>query len=459
MMIVVEVENRAIKKPYLGGWRHKLTGVKYLNAYSQTGPRKKAVPWDSQCTRPVQTVETKTRFTETSVHRGTQMSRTDCYIPNVSDKYMTAKRYESHDENRSKSNFEGKIVMIQKFYRAYRLAKFIKESAAIYRKIVADCEEHEKEKILAYKRRHQHDIIRKTYPLSRADFDMLYNLMDQWKHFQTKRAASLFFKGAQRASDVAVLNKSVDMLRDIDKQKQQVKNEFLERKAMKFLTYHCEPITWNGYKAKPVEMITVKIQRARELKKLHDNLCDENLSTEERVELLLMIKHSLKNHRCYSVNELVYLIDQEIQLISRGIKNIRPTQLRRRIKTCERLAEGKEARINFSLFTYLLNGIREDEMKRNCFSSLIFVMREPGIYHLVNNIWHGKSIVSENDDLFQLRLGRFNIHAEWSPWNCILLTEEEAEAHYYIKDFRTVYAQSLLDKVFLAQEQAKSHFR
>lgn len=121
--------------------------------------------------------------------------------------------------------------------------------------------------------------------------------------------------------------------------------------------------------------------------------------------------------------------------------------------------EGKQPRINFSLFTYLLNGIRADEIKRNCFSSLIFVMCEPGIYHLINNIWHGRSIISENDDLYKLRLGRFDISVEWSPWNCILLTEEEAEAHYYIKDFRTVYAPSLLDKIFRAQEQAKSHFR
>ncbi|XP_046601968.1 IQ and ubiquitin-like domain-containing protein [Neodiprion lecontei] len=459
MVLVVEVEDRTIKKPYLGGWRHKITGVQYLNANSQTGPRQKRIPWNSQCTRPIQTVETKTRFTETPVHRATQMWREDCYVPNVSDKYVGPKPYETYDEMQSKLDIEGKATMIQKYYRAYRIARFIKESAATYRQFVADCKRHEEERLLAYKRRHQHDIIRKTYPSSRFDFDMLYNLMDQWKHSQMKRVAGIFFKGAQRAANVMLLNKSVDMLREIDQLKQIVKTEFLEEKKIKFLTFHCAPIEWNGYKGKPTQMITVKVQRAREFKRLYDNLSCKNSTVESRTELLVMLKNSLKYHHCQAVNELVYLIDQEITLMSRGVRNKWLNQLRRRIETCERLVEGKQARINFSLYTYLLNGIREDEMKRNCFSSLIFILREPGIYHLINNIWHGRSVISENDDLFKLRLGRFDINIEWSPWNCILLTEEEAEAHYYIKDFRTVYAQSLLEKIFLAQEQAKSHFR
>ncbi|XP_046435256.1 IQ and ubiquitin-like domain-containing protein [Neodiprion fabricii] len=405
MVLVVEVEDRTIKKPYLGGWRHKITGVQYLNANSQTGPRQKRIPWNSQCTRPIQTVETKTRFTETPVHRATQMWREDCYVPNVSDKYVGSKPYETYDEMQSKLDIEGKATMIQKYYRAYRIARFIKESAATYRQFVADCKRHEEERLLAYKRRHQHDIIRKTYPSSRFDFDMLYNLMDQWKHSQMTRVAGIFFKGAQRAANVMLLNKSVDMLREIDQLKQNVKTEFLEEKKIKFLTFHCAPIEWNGYKGKPTQMITVKVQRAREFKRLYDNLSCENSTVESRTELLVMLKNSLKYHHCQAVNELVYLIDQEITLMSRGVRSKWLNQLRRRIESAV------------------------------------------------------SSVISENDDLFKLRLGRFDINIEWSPWNCILLTEEEAEAHYYIKDFRTVYAQSLLEKIFLAQEQAKSHFR
>lgn len=188
---------------------------------------------------------------------------------------------------------------------------------------------------LLVRRRHQHNILRKTYPSSRADFDMLYNLLDQWKHFQMKRVRRIFFKGAQRAMNVMLLNRSVDMLKDIDRQKQNVKREFLERHNIKFLTHNCAAIEWNGYKAKTTQMITVKVQRAREFKRLHDDLCRKDTNARERMELVLMLKNSLSGHNCHARNELVYLLDQEIQLASRGIRKIWLNQLRQRIKSIQ----------------------------------------------------------------------------------------------------------------------------
>lgn len=39
--IVVEIENSCIKKPFIGGYRHKYTGIEYHHAFSQTFPVKK----------------------------------------------------------------------------------------------------------------------------------------------------------------------------------------------------------------------------------------------------------------------------------------------------------------------------------------------------------------------------------------------------------------------------------
>ena len=49
--------------------------------------------------------------------------------------------------------------------------------------------------------------------------------------------------------------------------------------------------------------------------------------------------------------------------------------------------------------------------------------------YLVENIWNSQSALSAHDDLFDLVLVRWNKLEEWSPWNCILLTKEEASAH------------------------------
>ena len=55
--------------------------------------------------------------------------------------------------------------------------------------------------------------------------------------------------------------------------------------------------------------------------------------------------------------------------------------------------------------------------------------QEPDLRYLVENIWNSQSVLSAHEDLFDLILVRWNKCEEWSPWNCILLTKEEASAH------------------------------
>lgn len=74
-MTTVEILNKSIQKPYLGGWRHKVTGVKYFNAESQTGPPFKKVPWHRMCSRLVQAAETEGQSVQTGCDLATQMWR------------------------------------------------------------------------------------------------------------------------------------------------------------------------------------------------------------------------------------------------------------------------------------------------------------------------------------------------------------------------------------------------
>ena len=57
MVLITEIEDRRMKKPFLGGYRDKVTNVEYLNAASQTGPPIKRGEWKNTCTRHVQCVE------------------------------------------------------------------------------------------------------------------------------------------------------------------------------------------------------------------------------------------------------------------------------------------------------------------------------------------------------------------------------------------------------------------
>lgn len=70
-----KIKNERILKPFLGGYRHKITGIEYVNAASQTGPLPKRVSWENAYSRTVQHVQTKDAATKPLCHRATQMSR------------------------------------------------------------------------------------------------------------------------------------------------------------------------------------------------------------------------------------------------------------------------------------------------------------------------------------------------------------------------------------------------
>ena len=69
---------------------------------------------------------------------------------------------------------------------------------------------------------------------------------------------------------------------------------------------------------------------------------------------------------------------------------------------------------------------------------IFFFSEEPDLRYLVENIWNGQSVLSAHEDLFDLVLLRWNKYEEWSPWNCILLTKEEASAHAKLENVTEV---------------------
>jgi hypothetical protein len=57
---------------------------------------------------------------------------------------------------------------------------------------------------------------------------------------------------------------------------------------------------------------------------------------------------------------------------------------------------------------------------------------------LVEKIWSGQSVLSAWEDLYDLTFVRWDKHQEWSPWNCILLTKDEAASHVRLVDLDEV---------------------
>nr|XP_034172520.1 IQ and ubiquitin-like domain-containing protein [Osmia lignaria] len=519
-----KIEDRRIKKPYLGGWRHKITKLEYLNAASQTGPLR--MPKRKTCSRMVQYIATLETSTQTPCHHPTQMWRSDCFISSGFDKYLTSKPYETYEEMMKRLDYDGKARIIQRNYRIYVLLKNIKKFAKQYRELVDDCKMYELEKSLIYRKRHQQEIFGRINPKSRQDFDMLYELVEKWRLNRLDCTKQRFFKAARCAENYVILDKTVEMFKVIDQKRQEVKKEYRNRKRVKFITFNCKSITWHGYKGKLVKVDTMRNQKAREFKTIYDSLMKYNVTRGERMEILTKLKKSLEVHNCVAALNLIKLLDQELAYLSRGMKNMSLEYFRKRIIydylyfvrsshscccvnddenfcknvddeklrepietntklcpsclkllpsqkftvhgrmkklssciECTWLRERNTAHVSYAPYEFLLDCVRSDEKNRCASSAISFVMQKHDMYHLVNNIWHGHSIMSENKDLFVLRMVRYNAEEEWSPWNCILLTQEEAEVHCRIKDLPSMYSKHLIKRVLLNHQLAKNQFK
>lgn len=212
----------------------------------------------------------------------------------------------------------------------------MKECARKYREILKECKRYQDERIIMYRKRHEQELLRKINPRSRADFDMLIELIERWRCDRIKEINARYFKATQCAENCFVLKKTVEMFNVIDKFKQKIREQYRTRKRVKFLKINSKPIKWHGYKAKLIEMFTLKTQKAQEYLSIFNSLSNDNLNVEERTELLLMLKKSVGFHICVYAFDLIYLLDQEIMLLSRGIKNLSLEYLRKRI-LCENL--------------------------------------------------------------------------------------------------------------------------
>lgn len=533
MVIVVEIEDRSVRKPFLGGWRDRRTEIEYHNASTQTLPRKGKIANDLLNSRDTQTVQDSTKSTSIPSEKSIQTYDNGVCIPSISDKILLAKKFDNNFVKKECliEKFQDGVTLvkyldsfalkIQKFYRAYKTRSMIRHYASVFRNLVkrnssrfyrAFDEEYGNVRPL--------HIIRSTNPRTREDFEMLYSLVDRWKSGEIERANRCFMRCSRIAAHAVILKKEIELLRAIDRIKNGVKKEIADRKNLDFLAQRARPITWTGYKGFTVSMETIRIQKAKEQKKLYEDLAGGN--NRERIEVLFEVRESLRNHRCESALETAYLIDQELCLIAKNLDDSMLKSLRERLKLaylclikndelclesrcqdslddapkeiskcqiisrlcirCGQILSVDKFRFNrhkrFSVclncesrtpkklcktvnqpYEEILRKLRRREAKYRAFESVAFVIGPKGLRHLVEGIWHGKSGVSESTDVNQLAVVRFNKDLTWSPWNSLVLTEREAAVHANIDDMNFVYSKNLIEKFFRKNLQARLTFQ
>ncbi|XP_076659078.1 IQ motif and ubiquitin-like domain-containing protein [Halictus rubicundus] len=481
-------------KPCLGGWRHKVTGAIYWSACTQTGPQEDGMTVE----RTAQTEYLVDKCTVTHRDVGVQ----SCCFPDATDRFI-----ESSPPDHSPEKILESVVKIQRFYRAHRG----RIAAGQRHRCLVRSHSENNQQIPAEPRSYRSRdfvILNRSSPRTRTDFELLYNLLDRW------RASSLSALSVPALSRTVlcslILSKEVELLRAIDSLKTATKLRKRERSYRKFLDEMSKPAVWRNRFGSRILVDTPRSALAGTLKNRFDELSREDVSTEERLETLYRLGEDVQLHTCRVSDAIVRLLNQEIDLISSDIDIDKLSWLRSRLKIAfltfarDTLSRDKEdcpypkfnrqicrscgrllpldkfvkekryrssscnyclyvrvrtgARIVYGPYECLLRDVKRNEARLNSYSSLAFVIDSKIVYHLVNDIWHGRSAISENDRLSELRLVRFRPDSEWSPWNCLLLTAREAAVHRRVEDPGKFYGPMILQKFHTRNLQAKVQF-
>lgn len=95
----MEVERSTLKKPFLGGYRHKKTNVEFHHASAQTGQKARAVSNVERFCRDTQTYYMKHIRQQTSEDSSTQMTKIGVYVSNMQDRLLVPGKYTTAEQH------------------------------------------------------------------------------------------------------------------------------------------------------------------------------------------------------------------------------------------------------------------------------------------------------------------------------------------------------------------------
>ena len=330
-------------KPFLGGYRHHVSGRIKHHASVQTERRQTGKGSGSaRVTRDTQTVETATRSAQSGRSVGTQMARADYFIGEEGETGQGERVVEAGESVSSEvleAEREERAKQIQCWLRvcfAVRRMKQLKaakdatlsssrrETAALAER--ARCEE-------------EAQIHRRMHPKSRSDFALLYAELNAWRQHEAARIHTLALSDDERDAQLnALLSKEVKLLQTIDRLKIRASRERKEEGIHRRLEKMQSPKEWTTSAGHHVEVVTPYTVRAQELTSLYQALLlpvqmhaqeekteEGSVSTagggcvtwEGRVDVLLHCKYVVGEMASQLSTDVVQLIEREQEWVRR----------------------------------------------------------------------------------------------------------------------------------------------
>lgn len=332
-IVPVRIIKCQARKIYQGGYRNKYNGKVYHHAGNQTVV-KQPKKWEGQPEkfhRETQTAEYKSRSMQVGRESGTQMARPDLYLDSSRDRVISPKRYVTSVEVAKMK--VARTIQLQCAWRSY----IARVRTAAIRQLLQDREDRlaaeEKEKQLAAIKQHQREVERRKHPRTQQDFEILYNELEEWRYKEVERIKEETAAGTpeRKAAMQQLLAEETKLIQTIDRLKIQANEENRKAAVQRKMLNMSQPKQWQRRNEDVVNVQTPFTTRASELRDLYNAVIDNSLNTEDRLDVLLNVKWTVKEFDCQLTRELAGLIDREADMLNRGRTKKSLEGLRRRI--------------------------------------------------------------------------------------------------------------------------------
>ena len=329
-IVTVEVSKPDNQKPYIGGYLNKKNNREYHHAASNTDQYGKE--YKDKCHREVQVYQYRTRSTIMKRECGSQMDKTGVVLLDErTDKEVEPGEYfssEMWEEMRERSALYIQCCTRRWFaYKRRRELKKMRDDAD--KKMLEDQERTRKEE----EAKHKAEIERRLQPRTEEDFEILYKELEAWRFKETERIKSskLLNEEEKHKGLEQLLHKQTKLLQTIDRLKITANYQNKDEKIEKLLKSMSNPKKWPLKDGRFTEVHTPFTVRAKELMDLYNGLKMRKLSIDERLDVLLHTKWTVKEFDCNLTREIVDLIDREADMLNRGRNEKSLEGLRKRL--------------------------------------------------------------------------------------------------------------------------------
>ncbi|XP_031135596.1 IQ and ubiquitin-like domain-containing protein [Sander lucioperca] len=513
--VVVEIERPPQQKAYLGGYRHRLTGVQYHHAAVQTLPKRRPDRGVEVFSRNTQTVKLKSQAQQCPVNASSQMTGIGCYVSCMNDKLVSPSGYITADKHHNTRL--NAVIFLQSFARRWLAQQEVnrlrrdRDQRLAWLELQETRRREEKEEQLRDRRQ------RWMSPQRREDFNLLYHALEKWRCEEEEQINSSLRGAERKAALCSLLEQETQLIAAIGRHRIAVQDNNYDKTVRNFLDKSAAPHQWRAADGRLIEMDSPHTIRARELRDLYNSL--STVSQEQRLHVLMTLKHTVKEHKCQLTRDMVDLIDREVDLMTRGVKAASLEGLRKRISTlflqyiktpafnpevakllkvpqnpsqlknnmflcrgchrylhsadfkpsasaerhsrcrdCTRLDNIARSRDDFSCYKNILRRLRADEQRLNQEAKIPFLLQVEDLRYLVDVVWASRSALHASRDLYNLVFVRWERRKDWSPWNCILLSKEETSAHLEVEDVHKAYDATFIRRIEHKHTLARRHF-